>query len=136
MVEEQPASRIPPFLLGALVCDIAATDPSTGKTSLVGIFDLINVGKFPAARPMSLYLRLTDAEGHYPMRVDFVHAEKDALIARVEGALNAPDRTVSMDAHFEFPPLPIPEAGRYEFRIYASDMYLGGVALVARLRPR
>ena len=124
MAEEQPPSRIPPFLLGALVCDVAATDPSTGN------------GKFPAVRPMSLYLRLTDAEGHYPVRVDFVHAEKDALIARVEGAMDAPDRTVSMDAHFEFPPLPIPEAGRYGFRIYASDMNLGGVAVVARLRAR
>lgn len=136
MAEEQPASKVPPFLLAALVCDVAVTEPSTRKKSLIGIFDKITAATFPAGRPMSLYIRLTDAEGHYPMRIDFVHADKDALIARVEGAIDSVDRTITLDAHYEFPPLPLPEPGRYEFRIYASDMYLGSAAIAVRPRPK
>jgi hypothetical protein len=132
----RPSSKIPPLLQAALVCDVAVSDPSTGKPSLIGIFDRIQVGRFPTARAMSVYFRITDAEGHYPMRVDFVRAESDTLIARVEGEMDGKDRTESMGVHYEFPPLPLEQPGRYEFRIYASDMYLGSAAIEARQRSR
>jgi hypothetical protein len=131
-----PPSKIPPLLQAALVCDVAVTDPSTGKPSLIGIFDRISLGRFPGARPMSVYFRVTDAEGRYPMRVDFVRAESDTLIARVEGEMNAENRTQSLGVHYDFPPLPLEQPGRYEFRIYASDMYLGSAAVEARQRSR
>jgi hypothetical protein len=131
-----PRSKIPPLLQAALVCDVAVTDPSSGKASLIGIFNRIQVGTFPTARAMSVYFRFTDAEGHYAMRVDFVRAESDTLIASVEGEMDAKDRTEAMGMHYEFPPLPLPQPGRYEFRIYASDMYLGSAAIEARQRSR
>jgi hypothetical protein len=128
---EKTPSSIPPHLIAALICDVAVMDPSTRKVSLVGIFDRIGVGTFPTSRQMSLYFKLTDAQGFYPVRVDFVRVDDDTLLARVEGQLESQDPTRSYDAHFDFPPLPIPRAGRYAFHIHASNMYLGSAFIDA-----
>lgn len=134
MAEE--LSKVPPFFLAVLVCDEAMRDRRTGKTSLIGIFDRITVATFPTSRPMSLYMRLIDAEGYYQMRIEFVHADKDVLLTRVEGTINSPDRSVALEAIYQTPPLPIPEPGRYEFRIHANNMYLGNAAILVRPRPK
>ncbi len=133
MVEEpRPApSRVPPLLLAALISDVAVRDPSSGKMNLIGIFDRIR-GVLPVKRAMSLYFRLTEALGYYPVRIDFVQANSERMIARLEGELMSDNPMLSHDAHFDFPPLPFPDEGRYEFRIYASDIFIGSAALVAQ----
>lgn len=131
--EARNPSRVPPLLLAALVCDIAVRDPSSGKENIIGIFDRIHVKQFPASRAMSIYFRLTEANGFYPIRIDFVHADADRTMVRLEGELTSDDPGRSLDAHFDFPPLPLPIQGRYEFRIFASDMFLGGASLTAEL---
>ena len=132
----RPPSKIPPLLQAALVCDVAVTDPMTGKPSLIGIFDAIRVVQFPTLRAMSVFFRLTDAEGYYPIRVDFIHADTDTFVARLETEMEFADRTVSLGVHWAFPALPIEQPGRYEFRIYASDMYLGCAGIEAKQRTR
>lgn len=132
--ETKTPSAVPPFLVAALICDVAVIDPSTRKHNLIGIFDRIQVFQFPAQRAMSLYVKVTDASGHYPFRVDFVRVESDELMARAEGEMNVKDRTLSFDLAVNFPTLPLPQPGRYEFRIHASQMYLGSAFLDAILR--
>lgn len=131
---EPTPSAVPPFLVAALVCDVAVRDPSTRKLNLIGVFDRVHVLKFPTRRAMSLYVKVTDAVGYYPLRVDFVRVESDELMARAEGKIDAADRKMSVDLHVSFPPLPIPAPGRYEFRIHASGMYLGSAFLDASQR--
>lgn len=134
MEEERTPSQVVPYLVAALVCDVAATDPSSGKKTLVGIFDTLQAASFPTARAVSLYLKLTDAEGYYPFRVDLVNADVDELLIQVEGEINVTDRTASFDTLVPLPQVVLPRAGRYEFRFYASDMYLGAASLNAVLR--
>lgn len=123
--ETQPLSQVVPVLVAALVCDVAVADPSTGKKSLIGIFDRVLVGGFPTQRPMSLYMKLTDAEGRYKVEVRYVQVGTRKVLAQAEGKLQATDRLTSSDVYLLFPPLPIPEAGRYEFQIWANSMFLG-----------
>lgn len=123
--EQKPPSQILPFLVAALVCDVAAEDPNTGKENLIGIFDHMRSGAFPAERQMSLYIKLTDAEGYYPLEVECVYVKDNTVLAKVEGGFEVEDRTVSVSFVMDFPPLPIPHPGRYEFRIKASGMFLG-----------
>ena len=125
MAEERPLSKVVPVLVAALVCDVAAADPSTGKKNLIGIFTRINVGKFPATRPMSLYIKLTDAAGDYQIDARYVEVGSGQILAEAKGELQATDRLVSIDAHIDFPPLSIPREGRYEFQIYANSIFLG-----------
>jgi hypothetical protein len=131
MADEKTPSKVPPYLVAALICDVAVMDPSTRKQNLIGIFDQVHVLKFPAQRAMSVYMKVTDAVGYYPLRIDFVRGDSDELMARAEREINAKDRTKSLDLHINFPPLPIPSSGRYEFRIHANQMYLGSAFLDA-----
>ena len=122
------------MLAAALVCDVAVADPGTGKKNLIGIFDRISVGKFPAARPMAVYVKLADAEGHYDLVVKYVERATNAELARVDGRIEVKDRLMSMDLYISFPPLPIPRPGRYEFQIWADSVFIGSTFLDAKQR--
>ena len=123
--QEQPLSQVVPLLVAALICDVAVTDPSTGKVSLIGIFSSINVGTFPTQRAMSLYLKTVDAEGRYEFEVRYVKRATGEVLAQAQGELMARDRLKASDLSIGFPPLPIPTEGRYEFQIWANSMFLG-----------
>lgn len=127
-------STVVPMLLAALVCDVAVADPSSGKRNLIGIFDNINAGKLPTTRPMSVYLKLADAEGLYKIEVRFVKVRDGELLAGAACELQVPSRLQSSDFHLQFPPLPFPEAGRYEFQIWCNSMFLGSASLQVVLR--
>lgn len=118
-------SQITPFLVAALVCDVAVEDPNTGKQNLIGVFDHVRVGSFPTERRMSLYIKLTDAAGYYPLEVDYVYVNDNTVLDKVAVELEVEDRTVSVECVMHSPPLPMPYPGRYEFRIRASGMFLG-----------
>lgn len=134
MTDGKAKSQVVPLLVAAIVCDAAVTDPSTNKKNLIGIFDRINVGTFPTQRPMSLYLKVADAEGHYEFQIRFVQVSTGRVLARADGEVEATDRLKSTDLHMNFPPLPIPEPGRYEFQIWANAMFLGQAFIDAILR--
>jgi len=126
MTQQKPTlSQVVPVLIAALVCDTAVTDPSTGKNNLIGIFDKVHVGTFPTKRPMSVYIKLTNAEGYYKIEVRYVELESDRIVAEALGELNAHNRLMSADLHIAFPPLPIRKEGRYEFQIWANSIFLG-----------
>ena len=67
--ESRALSQVVPVLVAALVCDVVVSDPSTGKKNLIGIFDRVNVGKFTTTRRMSLYVKVTDADGDYDAEI-------------------------------------------------------------------
>jgi hypothetical protein len=138
MSQEKTPSKITPFLVAALVCDVAVEDPTTRKKNLIGIFDRVNVSRFPTSRPMSLYLKITDAEGYYPIEIEYAFVNTGEVLGKAVGEVDIKDRTASADLVIPFPPLPIRQAGRYEFRVKASGMFLGNTFLdaVERVLPQ
>jgi hypothetical protein len=76
-----------------LVCDQAIREAETNKVSLVGIFDQIRGAEFPLAwaRPTAVYARVTDAEGHYQMRLELVRLEDEqsASSLSAQGAMSS-----------------------------------------------
>ena len=130
-LDEQPLSEVVPLLVAALMCDAAVEDPSTGKKSLIGVFDLVHVKEFPTQRPISLYFKIADAEGFYKLDVRYVKVNTGDVLAQAEGKLTANDRLASSDLHLPFPPLPLPEIGMYEFQIWANSMFLGATSMRA-----
>jgi hypothetical protein len=127
-------SNLVPVLIASLICDVAVMEPSTGKKSLIGIFDSINVGKFPTKRSLSMYMKVTDAEGYYKTEVRYIQIRSGRVLAKAEGELKAENRLASIDVLINFPPLPIPEEGRYEFQVWANDIFLGSTFIDAVLR--
>ncbi len=129
--EQQPRSEVAPLLVAALLCDVAVADPTTGKKNLIGIFDRVNVGEFPTERPICLYFKIADAEGYYQFDVRYVRTGTDEILAGAESDLTIENRLSSQDLYIPFPPLPIPEPGRYEFQIWANSMFLGATSMNA-----
>ena len=122
------------MLVAALVCDVAATEPHTNKKSLIGIFDRLEAVSFPTQRKISLYLKLTDAEGRYEMEVRFVHLNTGKVTAKAEGKLEHSDRLTSAELLIPSLPLEFGEQGRYEFQVWANSMFLGSTTIDAILR--
>jgi hypothetical protein len=135
MAEEQRSvNNVVPVLVAVLVCDVATLDPGSGKKSLIGIFDRLNVKNFPTKRPMSIYIKLADAQGKYDVAVRLVQRETNDVLTELEGALEVTDRLTSVDFFLTAPPLPFPREGRYEFQVWANQVYLGAAMMDAHLR--
>jgi len=118
-----------PVLQAMLVCDQAIRDAETNKVSLVGIFDQIRGAEFPLAwaRPTAVYARVTDVEGHYQIRLELVRLEDEVLVGRLDVEMTAGDRMGFGELIFNLDRLIFERPGRYEFRIFAGDRYVGGV---------
>lgn len=139
--EGENLSRVVPYLLALLVCDSGTIDPNSGKKTLVGIFDRVTSSKFPTSRWLVVYFRLTDAQGKYRFKVQYAQVKTDDILAEAEtrDALTIKSRLDTFDSLISFPQaLPILEAGQYEFRLYANDMFLGRIAInaVQREKPK
>lgn len=134
--EKQNLSRVVPFLLAILVCDSGTVDRNSGKKTLVGIFDRVIARKFPTSRLYSVYFKLTDAQGNYRFKVQYAQVKTGNILAEFEtrDTLNIKNRLDTFDLLISSPPLLILEAGQYEFRLYANDMFLGRIAINAMLR--
>ncbi|MFN0244425.1 MAG: DUF6941 family protein [Planctomycetota bacterium] len=122
-------SKVTPTLLAVLLCDAGVTDRATQKKTLVGLFAAINTIAFPVIRPVTFYMRVTDGEGYYPLRVEFWNAAADEVLGTANGEVTLPDRHAIGEVLFDFPPLPFERPGVYEFRIFMSDMYIGAATL-------
>lgn len=125
MDEPKHLNQAKPVLIAALVCDVAVKDPTTGKISLIGIFDKIHVKQFPAKRPVSLYAKLTEAEGSYQFQAKYVYSNTGETLAEAKGEFTAKDKLGTVELQLQYPPLPIPGEGRYDFQIWVNGQFLG-----------
>lgn len=120
-----------------LVCDQAIREVGTNKVTLVGIFERISspVVPFDWVRGVTVHTRLTDAQGVYNMRIELVRLEDEQAVGRGDFQVTLEDRTRTHEITMEFGTLRFERPGRYEFRLFANDRYLGGAILdVVHLR--
>ncbi len=85
----------PPVCKAILLCDAILTDPFSGKTSLVGIFERFVVRQFPGATaPCFAYVQMTNGIGKYRITIEVRNIEHDQNIARANVAeMEFNDRT-------------------------------------------
>jgi hypothetical protein len=57
----------PPFCLALVLCDAVHRDPSTGKFTLLGLYETVFATQFPIVHPVTLYFAITDGVG--PVRL-------------------------------------------------------------------
>ena len=131
MVEE--TSPLPtPVPVAFLLCDQISVDASSGKKTIVGVFDRIWVGQFPASHsPVWLYVRVIDCEGQYPVRVEYVQVSNQAILGRAEGTANSQNRHRYTDFVLQLPRIPLPEQGEYEFRLWMNNKFISSIRLTA-----
>lgn len=111
-----------------LICDYVITEHETGKKSLIGIFETINASQFPVIHhAMSVYVKLTDANGSYRFQLDLVDLQNDQVLTKCEipNELKISNPLKSSELVFNLHGLKFPHSGEYEFRIFANDRIFG-----------
>jgi hypothetical protein len=122
-----------PSVLAILLCDTIIIEQGTGKKTLVGLFEALNAGGFPTVQRIGFYARLTDLEGKYrfSVRVVRIDGQKEEFVAGAEVDFTADNRLGILELALNLPPLPFPNPGRYEFQLFADDVYLGRATIDA-----
>ncbi len=119
-----------PAINAMLICDQALIEESTAKSTLVGVFETISAFQFPARHgPLCVYAKLTDAEGQYRIRLDLVRLEDLSSIGQGQFTATFGSRMGSAEMVFQIYGLVFAAPGRYEFRLYANDRWMGSKAL-------
>ena len=127
-------TTIPPVPVALLLCDHIIVDETSKKKSLIGLFDRIWVGQFPATQACALYFRGTDAEGHFDISVQYVQSENETVLAEVKSGLDTQQRG-PIEFVISLPPIPIPSPGHYEFRLFLNGVYVHRVQFTAVQGP-
>ena len=121
---------VKPEIVSFLIADMVIREAGTNKWSAIGIFDHILAANFPFVLPgLSLYIRLSDAEGEYKIRVEFCD-DKDRVLAFHEGiTLSIPSRLLNPDFGIKTRDLPLPTPGKYYFKLYFNGEFAKGFPL-------
>ena len=115
-----------------LVCDQVITEQGTNKKSLIGIFERIGAPTFPMVLArISVYVKVVDAIGKYKFKLRLVTLKDEKLVAEIDIDAEIKDSRYGSEFALNMGNLPLPEPGKYEFQLYAGDIYLHRVTMEA-----
>src|SRR5260370_18177725 len=121
-----------PSVLAMLLCDQIIIDAQTQKKSLIGIFDKFNSMAFPAAANIAVYVKLADAEGKYNFKIRVAHLKDERLIGEVSTDGTVQTRLEPAELAVYLHGFAVPEPGKYEFQLFANDVYLTRITMEAK----
>lgn len=121
-----------PAVLALLLCDQVITDAQSQKKSLIGVFHNVNAFGFPVALNVALYAKLTDAQGKYDLKVRVVRLKDDSVLYdfEIKGGQSV-SQLQPWELAINMVGLVFPEPGKYEFQLYANDVYLSRITMEA-----
>lgn len=124
---------VKPEIISFLLADTAIQEKGTNKWSAIGIFDRIQAASFPFVHPsLALYIRLSDAEGDYAIRVEFCD-DNDQILGVFEGmTLSVASRLHNPDLGIRTINLPIPRPGKYYFKLYFNGEFTRDIPLFVK----
>ncbi len=132
--------------LAAILCDSAAD--YQGKLCVLGAFDSIYAGRFPAVHPhCALAIRLLfkpEEEGHHEMKITLIDSDGKNVLPDQGGPTirfdvpEIPDDTFFLSRNFvlDLNGLPLPKAGQYSFDIRTGGEIIARVPLQAMTVPQ
>lgn len=118
--KKEPGSRPTPVCKAILLCNQLIRDVTTGKASLIGIFDAFRLETVPGhTRPVTAFLQLIEGIGSYVLTVEVHDLQADKVIAR------ATTESVEFENRLQkreigVPPLPVAHVGIYDFVVLAN----------------
>ncbi|MBS0659924.1 MAG: hypothetical protein JSR82_16920 [Verrucomicrobia bacterium] len=132
--------------LAAILCDSAAD--YQGKLCVLGAFDSIYAGKFPAVHPhCALAIRLLfkpEEEGVHEMKITLIDSDGKNVLPDAGGPTirfevpEVPEDTFFLSRNFvlDLNGLPLPKAGQYSFDISIGGKIIARVPLQAMSVPQ
>ncbi|MCK6457369.1 MAG: hypothetical protein L6Q92_12675 [Phycisphaerae bacterium] len=111
-----------PAVLSMIVCDGVHRDPSTGKFTILGTFNIIGCRQTPVTHEvMFVYLALTDALGTTPLTLDLVSADETTTIFKSEVSIDVPDPLVVVELPLQARNVTFENPGEYRLRLFCAD---------------
>lgn len=112
-----PTPKVNSFLIADHVFQQAS-----GKWCLIGVFNQISLRRHPAYHPsLGLYLKLSDAEGEYDVRVE-LRSDSEECIATLGGIrMVVTDRLAEPQIGLQGNNLLIPKPGTYFLKVFFND---------------
>jgi multidrug efflux pump subunit AcrA (membrane-fusion protein) len=117
------------------VCDYAFADQG-GKPCIIGIFDVINAGTFPATHPvMAIAIRLRGTTHELlKLKIELARPSGDALATMQGEVTMGPDGSAFMQVNMAS--VTFPEPGRYVVKVSSDGKTLTSHSLqVQKLQP-
>jgi hypothetical protein len=119
-----------PVLNAMLICDQTFQDEQSGKMTLVGVFETVRAYQFPARHGrLCVYAKLADVQGEYRLRLELVQLEELKVVGQGHLSATFNDRMTPVELSFQVLDTVFERAGRYEFRLYANDRWVGSKTL-------
>lgn len=114
-----------PVPVALIVCDSVYKE-TRGKTALVGLFNTIRAGQFPAHHTrICVYAAVTSARPTDRYKLELVHSETDEILFSTEGP--PPEQITPLaicEFTFTFDDLVFKKPGLYHMRFWGNDHLL------------
>jgi hypothetical protein len=102
-----------------------------GKWCIIGVFEKILAPSFPCVHgSLALFIQLSEAQGDYDVRLEFRDGSDRRLSALKGMRVKVRDRLDIVNFGIQTHGLPIPEPGRYYFKLFFNDELVGGDIMV------
>ncbi len=126
-----------PRIQAVLIADQVLQEKGSNKWSVIGVFDRIYAHSFPVLHhTMGIYVRLTDAEGGYDVKLELQDA-LDRTIAVFGGIrLQVLDPKYSVDFGVQTRNLILTGPGKHLIRVYLNADLVDQVPLEVVLQPQ
>jgi hypothetical protein len=130
MTDQSPPAKV--RLQALLLADHIYRDEGSGKYVIAGTFYQLNVAAFPItfARTIGVFVSLSGLKGKTSIDLEFVDTSSGEVLMRTQSIeVSCDDPDLPVEFAVEVPPLPLPHAGRYLFRLAADGTVVGAVAV-------
>jgi hypothetical protein len=124
---------VKPLLQALWLADDVDCNPKTGKVTLVGIFDQIEVTR-PATHFAStayLFCALRGIHGRTELVLCYVDLSSNAVLLEWPVSLNETNPLATVDIAFRLPPVPVPHEGEYAWELYFEGEVIGSSRVTA-----
>jgi hypothetical protein len=124
-----------PTLQSLWLVEDVATDESTGKLTVVGLFNQIGLpsGAIEYNQPSAIFFSVTGVHGLADMKLCFVDLATLEVLLERPVRVNATDPLEVTDLVVRVNNMPVPHDGVYAWELYCDDELLGSSRLTFRL---
>jgi hypothetical protein len=122
-----------PIVNAMLLCEHVHRD-SSGKLTLLGVFDEIRVAPAADLESFAVYLSLTNMRGRYAVDLRWIRGDTEEELARVGDieTVEVSDPLLRIEIAVVGSRFPVPGPGRYVLRLTINGRHLHDYAIMAK----
>jgi len=123
-----------PEIKAFLLCDYVIHEAGSNKKSLIGIFEQVNSARFPFRHGrISVYANMADAHGKYDLTLRLVRLRDGKVLFEGKGlTIQVADPLQVSELGMNLEGIVFEEPGKYEFALYANDLFLQSKPFMVR----